>query len=365
MASAVSGSGLSVIKKYAEEVGEVIFTDLFEAQELTSVHAVDTGIKVKAQIPIYGGLIGNVGKQGKTCDLSVATNVFALSEKEWNPKTYSDRFSECYTDLNNTVWEAMISENANPADLTQVESFLNYFVGGVVNAFQLASWREAWFADTAIKIESAGGVLNNAVDVAYYNKLDGFWKQIASAVTANPTIYMTGSILATRNAGASSALQQFTSTDVSGQVVTKLIMSMKSRSNILLRKKQGLEILVTQSVFDQVLDELVWLNASFDKVDVIDGRETVKVGGHTLIAISEWDRLLGQDFVQANGTIFNPHRIVFTYKDNLRIGTPAIVRLDPMTNTLFYDQKDRKLYLDVELALDAKLIEDKMLVVAY
>lgn len=365
MASAVNGSGLTLLVKYAFEVSEVLFIDLFQSQSLTSILAIDTGISVKTQIPIYGGLNGNVGKQGKTCNLEVANNTFNLSEKYWDPVTVADRFEQCYTDLNRTVWEAMISESPNPADLTNVQSFINYFVGGVVNAFEIALWREIWFSDTAIDNISNGGILENTVDVDYFNKLDGLFKQIFTAVAANPSLKSTG-ILATRNAGATLAAQQFTDADTTGQVVTRELQRMIQSADIRLLRKEGLQLLVTQSVFNQLLAENIWLNASFDKTDLENGRTSIPILGYEAIAVPEWDLIIADNFVQnANGARYLPHRAVFSYYGNMRVGTPATERLDPNTNTLFYDQKDRKLYLDVELELDAKLIEDNMLKVAY
>ena len=78
--------------------------------------------------------------------------------------------------------------------------------------------------------------------------------------------------------------------------------------------------------------------------------------------INSWDRFIDAYF--NNGTRLNiPHRAILTTKQNIQIGVEEERSMTEFD--IFMDKKTKKWYLDSLFKLDAKIIEDYMIQVAY
>src|SRR5690606_16462332 len=134
------------------------------------------------------GRIDKVTKADAGCGTGKQTRTIPMSEKFWDPVKLKIWLSFCEDDLENTFYVYLTNNGVDRRDVTTVSQFWTQWVmevfGDAVNSDAL---RLAWFADTDIKKVTDGGVLSNTADVADYNQLDGFWKQIFAAVTAGKT----------------------------------------------------------------------------------------------------------------------------------------------------------------------------------
>ena len=96
-----------------------------------------------------------------------------------------------------------------------------------------------------------------------------------------------------------------------------------------------------------------------------DGITVLKRAGITIYAFSFWDRMI-QGYMRTISTELNyylPHRAILTTKANLAFGTEEEGNLSEVD--VFFDKKDKKTYFDFGANLDAKVLQDYMVQVAY
>ena len=75
-----------------------------------------------------------------------------------------------------------------------------------------------------------------------------------------------------------------------------------------------------------------------------------------------WDRTINSYL--NNGTKwYQPHRIIYTTKANLNIGVENEQALNELD--VFYDKKTKLTITDAQFLMDAKVMEDYMIQVAY
>ena len=344
-----------------KQLSEAVFESGFSKPELSKFHTIVNGIIVKKQIVILGRLSGMVGKGSGGCAPESGTNTIPLTEKFWEPAPISDRIESCWTDLENSFVAYGSNANVKRADLTSTD-FFNYVQDLLTHSIQEAIYRIAWFGDVdaATTTDSPAGVLLAGTDVDYFNKIDGFWKQIYAIVSADATRKTAG--LATKNAESTYSAQEFNSTDTTNKVVTNTLQNMRYGADYRLREKANLVYIVTQSVADQYERELTASNVAFTTERLENGITLLKSGGIELYAFNIWDRIIRSYY--KNGTKFYlPHRAVLVTPENLQIGTQeegSMAELD-----VHFDRTTKKNYIDFMFNIDAKVVLDYEIQVAY
>lgn len=343
-------------------LSEIIFEKEFKNPEIGLFHEVVEGIKAKKQIAFMTQLSGLMGAGTGGCSPSSATNSITSSQKFWNPETYSDRLEVCYTDLKESFINYGLKNGVQEADLTSLD-FMNY-VADVLLKYKVyeAALRFAWFGDTAAADVDASpaGVLTSGTNVAYFDKIDGFWKQIFAIVAADSDRKTTD--LTTKNGQASYANQAFNSTDTGNKVVMNALQNTLYGADLRLREQPNLVYVVTQSVADQYARELKAANVAYTTERYENGISVLKSDGIDVIAFSFLDRIINS-YYDDGSKYYLPHRIVLTTKDNLKIGIDSIGSLAEFD--LHYDRVTKKNYIDFAVNMDAKVTEDYLVQVAY
>lgn len=340
-------------------VSEAVFESAFSKPELTKFHSVVNGIVAKKQIAILGRLGGLVGKGTGACDPASATNAIVNTEKFWNPAVVSDRFESCWTDLKETFFLYGTKKGIEKSDLTGTD-FLNFVEELVADAIQEAIYRIAWFGDTLAENVVDGGVITNGTDLAYFNKIDGFWKQIQAIAVADTARLTTD--LASKNGQASFALQAFNSTDTTNKVVSNCLQNLRFGADYRLREQAGLVYVVTQSVADQYERELLAYNVAFTTERLENGITLLKSGGIEVYSFNLWDRIIRAYY--SNGTkYYLPHRALLVTPSNLQVGTEEVTAMSGMD--IFNDKKSKKNFIDFAFNIDAKVVLDYEIQVAY
>lgn len=344
-----------------KQLSEAVFESGFSKPELSKFHTIVNGVVAKKQIAILGRLSGMVGKGSGGCAPASGTNTISLSEKFWNPAPVSDRLEACWTDLQESFFLYGLKMGVQKQDLTSTD-FFNFVSDLLADSIQEAIYRIAWFGDvdSATTTDSPAGVLYTGTDVAYFNKIDGFWKQIFAIVTADATRKTAG--LATKNAEASYSAQEFNSTDTTNKVVTNTLQNMRYGADYRLREKANLVYIVTQSVADQYERELIASNVAFTTERLENGITLLKSGGIELYAFNLWDRIIRSYY--KNGTkYYLPHRAVLVSPENLQVATEeagSMAELD-----VHFDRTTKKNYIDFLFNIDAKVVLDYEIQVAY
>ena len=346
-----------VIKSSAEAV----FVSAFATPEVNQLATIVNGIKTKKQIAILGRFNGLLGKGSGECDPTGRTVTTPLVGKLWEPATVSDRLEYCWEDIKETFFIWGTKNGIEQADLTATDFVL--YIEQLLATELIETWmRIAYFGDTdaAHYNDSPAGVITNTTDLDFFNKIDGIWKQIYAIVGSDSTRKTAG--LATRNAGNSYANQKFTAQDVTDLVVTNMFLNMEMEADSRLTSQAGLVFQVTKSVYDQYRRELTKANVNYTTERFENGMEQLNAGGIPVVKVEFWDRMILNHF--NNGTkLYLPHRAILCVPSNVQVGTEEASTLTQYD--IFYDKKTKTTNVDFQFNIDAKVILDNEIQVAY
>jgi len=344
-----------------KSISEALFVGAFSKPDVAQFHEVMEGIVAKKQIAILGRINGLLGKGTNACGETDATNTVTNTEKFWDPAYVSDRLAFCWKDLQGTffIWGA--KKGIDKGDLTATD-LLIYLEELVKDAIVESVYRLAYFGDKdAADVDaSPAGVLTSGTDVAYFDKIDGFFKQLFAIVATDATRKTTD--LASRNGQATFTLQKFTSTDTTNKVATNALQNMYYDADMRLREQTDLVYIVTQSVADQYAKELKASNQAFTTERLENGISVLKSDGIEVVAFPFLDRMIMTYF--SNGTkYYLPHRAILTTKTNLGLGVEEVGSLGD--TDVWYDKTANKTYLKFAYGIDAKVLINHLVQVAY
>lgn len=341
-------------------MNEAIFEDVFINPDISDLHTLVPNIVAKQQIA-YLGLLSMVGRSGSGCSPSLDTPTASLTEKFWNPSPVTFRLGECYTTYNASFFVWAMGKGLKKADLTNTDVF-NFIQERAGTALSESQLRIAWFGDIDATNYNGSpvGIITNGVNTNLVDAIDGFFKQIYAIVAADAS---KKAATITKNAGGTYALQAFDAADTTNSVVTGYFRRVSTGADLRLRGKADKRFIVTQTVYDQYLAELEKFGAieSAFKLQT-DGTSKLTYRGIPVIPFSFWDRMI--DEIQNNGTKwYQPHRIVLTTKLNLQIGVENEAVLKELET--HYDKVTKFNYIDAEWLMDAKVIQNYLVEVAY
>lgn len=167
----------------------------------------------------------------------------------------------------------------------------------------------------------------------------------------------------TINTATTAAGQAFTSTDTTDQLITGIFQQMVDNMDERLAGDPNVKFYVTRSVANQYMAE----RRAFPYIDLAYGRteagfDRLEFAGYEIVVLKFEDRFIKQ--FNNNGTSsYLPHRIYFTVKENLHMATEEESTMTDVE--AFYDQKDKEYYIDMLYTVDALVIEDYKVVLAY
>ncbi len=332
-------------------LNELVVTAVLEAPALRAFHTLVTGIKNDKRIGIIPGTFGLVGKAAQSCDPVAQCLEDIAIEKTWEPKYLEVIIDMCIDEIESSLMRMYI-DCANPFDLTKTQIFA--FIQGILQK-DLAKMvlRNAWFGDQAAA-NFPVGVITPGYDVAYFNVINGFWQQFAVIYAANPLQLqaMPG------NTQITYALQQSVATPLlTYNAVNSLIDAGPSE----LAEQPDRVLLVTRSVFDRLRRQLQALGTAFqDYKLMVNGLEFATWDGIRIVSIPLWDQWIRA--YENNGTYWNdPHRVVYTTVSNLNIGFACNGAFENINS--FYDPRSRYNRIEAVDAFDAKIIDDRLLMV--
>lgn len=359
IAGVLNPASLTWNGKEIMSLSEAIFEATFVNPVDVEFHTIVPGIVAKQQIAFLG-LLGLVGKAGSGCDPTADTPTAPSTEKFWNPAAITLRIEECYTTYNASFFIWSQNKGVKRADLTNTDVF-NFIEERTNTALNDAKMRHAWFGDVdaAHYSDSPAGVITDGIDLLFFNAIDGFWKQLYAIAAADP---LRKTITITKNAAATYALQAFDSTDTDNQLVTGYMETIRTDADERLSDRDDTIFIVTKTIYDQYLREIKAGGTEAAWHTRQDGKRELMLDGIPVRKYSFWDRQIRAYF--NDGTkYFQPHRIIYTVRQNNQIGVEG----DSLMNELdvHYDRTTKKSILDSEWLMDAKIIEDYLLQLAY
>jgi len=352
MASLIDVSGLTINAEEAKDIAALIIEKLFVNSPLSEIHAMETGVYYKQQIPFVGSLADSLLKNNG-CTPNVGAGI-VLSQKFWEPEVYSSRWEHCAADLNGLFKLFNERSRINPDFYDKIGSKEMGLIISLIDQMLIEKLpTKIWFSDKSAAITPTGK-FKVGTNLALHNVIDGLWKQIFVDVASGDSNY----VVITENAGASYVAQNLP-TDAGLNYLTAVVNAADSR----LIEDPAAFIQVTRSIADNYKNTLRTKTIGAGFLEVTEGgKSQLFFDGYKVVVRHDWSREIKALF--DNGTkVDKPHRILFTTPSNIPVATPSAD--DFSTLTSFYDQYRKSNVVDVAFGLDAKHLEDYMTVAAY
>lgn len=340
-------------------INELVYEGIATLPELSAIHTMYDGIVYDKEIGFLTGG-GLVGKKGQGCDPETQDFNIATRKVTWAPKEWEVFIDECAEDLKATMVVYAMNKGTRVDDLTDTD-YMAIVVEVLIDALKEFFYRIIWFGDTdatnyaVVEGVANGGLITAGVDTEYFDVIDGLFKQLETAVANNASLGVTISANAQNTKSAQLS-------GLSADNAYQLLSDMYYKSNTRMRQdKANLRFLVTQSIADKYEQYLTGKGISETYKNLVDGIQALSFNGIPVIPMPVWDTMI-QSY-QDLGTKFNkPHRALLCSKAVLAVGTPSASAYGEVD--LWYDKTNRKNYVLVKDKIDAKLVNDKMIVYA-
>lgn len=354
MAAFIDFSALTTDQKRL--IQEMVFEKVLKNPALETVHDIYTGIKAGDRI----GFIGKGGiamKAAQACGtLTPQSGGSTGSSLLWTPHKWEILKRECGTDLEHPImqWGLKAGNDMFDAEGTPYADAVVEVIG---NMTLENMWRSIWFCDTtaALVTASPAGVITAGTDITYFTWVDGLFKLLFTAASGTPARHTT----IAANAQATFALQD----SVFDAAAAYAALDATERgADSRLRTDPGRLMLCTTSVMDKYI---LYLESKGQEPAwglLINGGRSLKFRGIDMIEIPSWDYNIRT--YQSNGTKYNyPHRIVFTTKENLKVGTQDSQLFSSID--YWHNKETRYNWMQVIGDLDCHVAETYMFQFAY
>lgn len=354
-------TGLTLNPIEVDDIKDFIIERVFEHPQIQAIHNIETGVKMQEQI-VFAGQFGKTGlKKTTSCDRQTSGAESVLTQKYWLPVGIEDTLIICQAEVNGLfkAYYSKIQKYKDLYDITGTDMEIFYAIM-IEESMVRTIWRAAWFGDTAVAAAGAGTVgLVSAANVKFYDYLDGLWKQIFAAVTATTVERVT----ITENAVTASKAAQLAL--ASGAAVA-YFKSVYEAADVRLRSNPDAKMMVSRELFDNYLDYLEDKGVAYD-IDIMqNGLKSLKYRGIDVVNMETvWGLDSREDFVNntTDNVYYLPHRIVFTDRFNIPIGT--LNENDFSELSQWYNEDERKNKTAYGFTEDAKVLEEYMITVAY
>lgn len=354
MATAINVSGLTLNPKEVGSFNSFINQLVFEKPELKALHQVYRDIKMKEQI-VLAGKMGLMGKKNTgTCTRQSSGASVTLTQKYWEPVMIEDTITNCQAEVNGLfkAYYDKIQEYRDRFDITGSDEFL-FLAKEIEDAAVDLIYRAIWFGDTDVAAsDSDTAGLKSAGNVYAFNYFDGFWKQLFAGVTGG-----------TIDRVDITALQSTETVSAANAYAT--IMNVYKKADPKVRANKESKFYVDGQMFLGLLEYMQTESVNFTLDVTENGMQTIKFMGHEVVDMGFcWDENL--QYFEADSTnhgAFLPHRIVFTMKENLAVGTENDEEFTNLES--WYNQDDRVNKVSFGFTLDAKVLDNSLVVVAY
>lgn len=318
------------------DYANVIFANVHEISDFASKYNVLTGIRNGARVPIIktGNNYGALSASENDCSLNECDFEDVYSNKKWVLGTYNCRLPICLETFSEDfkLFYGMYSQTLeNPLQEPDKDAFLAYITYKANQNIQGALWRTSHWGDTT----SSNGLIS---------KNNGFWTEADAGDGEKIEMEVTGGVMTGEQIYNELAKAYQLAGGLDWFDETQVIWKM---SNKMART------LVT------------FLNTASDKslynCDCIDpnkvvGARTFSIDNLTVFGIPVYAEREGDASGVAVGQDAD-YRALLINKSNLLVATETESHLDQFD--IFYDKKDRKIYVDMQIELGSAIPLDE------
>lgn len=253
-----------------------------------------------------------------------------------------------------TVYAGVTSSTEGAVKCALADKTVVYLAGSAASGAP-AEGTTYYTKDTEHKITLvSGGSITPGVSTAYFTLLNGFFKQLRTAVTATGSL----GVNIAANEEASFAAQDAA---MDANAAYALLSAMYYKAPIEMRGSGKMRFLVTQSIADAYQQYLIGKGIESTFKNLVDGVPALKFLGVDVIPMPIWDKQI-RAYEKSEYVYDRPHRAVLIEKENLAVGTPSNEAYEGFD--IWYDKKSRKNYILAQDKIDGKLLNDKRFIYA-
>lgn len=335
-------------------INNAIFEQYVQDESFAQHHTVLTEIRNGQVIPLinaqpdYGFLKVSQGN----CETNVCEYDSTSSAKRWSPVDYDCRLEICKQNLDcdfRTFWNMRCNDFDNMDD-----AFMQFLIEKINESFNASQWRIGYFDDTEN-------------DDAGFAGIDGLFKQWLELAPEGAD----NRFPIPENEGETIEDQMQLAPDRAYELF-RAMYNWASLNNARLLSIPGLHFDVTPELAHNYL---AWLMDN-KEVNCCVGNNTndgvyssrysldnLNYLGIPIVVRHEWSNIIRWQAEQAGAdNLDNPHRVVLTYTGNKPVGTCDVDAFRDFD--MWYEKKDKKIYIDVATSFDAKVLFDNDFAIA-
>ena len=337
------------------DLNKVLFTTAFTESNLFDICTPQTGV-VDGQKLDYVDNMGEVGVAGRGCDPTYTSVAIKGLEKAWALGDWSIPKKICYSTLENTIAKWSLNTGTDRDDLTSTDFWDKIMLPLLDKALTDFYWRSSWFGDTAAKNIANSGVITAGVDVNLFKMCDGLWKRLFAIAGANAA--QRTPIAANAEATTADQKSAIKTQGVALAIFDNILSDADSRI-----AANGGVLMVTNSLYQAFRRD--YAQAYKDTIPFMEVAEGVSLphyDGVPVKPVMEWDNLITK-YENSGTKLNNPHRAVFSAKENLFVGTSAKDTFADFDVT--FDKVSRNNYMYAASNVGTLVGEDDLVQVAY
>jgi len=348
--------------KELAEISKFVIERVKEAPEFNKIHKLQTGVKMKEQIGFASqfSMMGIADNLGGTRPTSGAGMTF--TEKFWECENVGDTIPIAIAQLPQLfkAWGDKLTKFKDQYDASSNNEFLSLITLMMEQGVKDSIMRVGWLGDKGVVEAGAGtaGLIDLATNGKFYNPLNGLWDQIFTLAGAGDIGYTS----ITQNGEATKAAQYSLPANTASAYFEQVYGKADSR---LIADPERI-ILCNRAMYDNYRQELqakgVYTNLGY----TMFGFVALDWNGIPVInADNIWNRYLDSQFAATNANLayYLPNRIVFTTPSNIPMATLNEADFGEVES--HFEWKDRATYLAFGYTLDAKVLENYLISVAY
>jgi hypothetical protein len=348
----IDPSDLTFNGEEAKTLQDAIIESSINNPAVADLMTVYDGIITKKQIPFLGRL-SKITKLDGGCGTGILSKNIPMTEKFWEPENVKIWLDMCAQELDGSFF-VYLRKNGIDRDNLEGTEIASFIVDTMSDAASEDLLRIIWFNDKAAANVSGGGVIKNGVSLTDYNIINGIWKQIFAAVTADPARL----VAISENALATKVLQMDLAASKALTTFQKMVASADSR----LIESPDKIIIATRSIVENYATYLESQGADASFVRIENGYVTLRYRDIMIYGFNFWDRTIQADF--DNGTTYDlPHRAILTTVANLAVGYD--LSSDVGVVEAWYEKMTEKMNFRGKYRVDAKLMQEYMFQAAY
>lgn len=312
----------------AKDTNEILVLPLSEVHAIEDFFEVRTDIIYKERIVLSGNLRGII-RAYTGCGFEATDDAVNVYEKYLEVCKLKVNLEQCADDLGSSWFAKWLKKGTNIDDLTDT-AVQDFIVAQVLDAMKFDIPTISWFGDTDSNDD-------------FLASCDGVWKRIFEAIDeySGQRLWDFGATLADCEAiDAMRALVEGAPAELDAQPE-----NMK-------------QILLTRELYDNFLtcrEDACCGDRSFDMLE--QGKRQLYFRGIPVYKMTEWSVDI------KTYSLALPHRIMYTLKGNLVVGTDAVS--SEQSFDFWYDKKDEKNYIKLKMKWGTQVIFDPMTVVGY